>query len=149
MDVEIVIVELIVWLAVRVTLVGLMLAGKPAGETVEVNATVPEKPLKLVTLRVEVAVEPALIVKVFGNPLIEKSGVVLVLNVAVCAVSESGLTAPLTMETQTLVETLVLEQPVWNPNGILEVLPVTLYAAVKRSPVVALEIQPGQATTAK
>lgn len=123
--------------------------GRLLGETLDVRATVPENPLTLITLIREVAEEPTLIAMTLGFAEIEKSGVVPVLKVAACTVSERGLTAPLTMETQTLIETLVLEQPVWNPSGIPDVLPVTLYRAVKRSPVVAVEIHPGQATTAR
>ena len=49
-----------VWAAPRTTLVGLRVHVNPAGETVEVNATVPVKPLSGVTVIVEVADAPAL-----------------------------------------------------------------------------------------
>jgi len=49
-----------VWAAPRTTLVGLSVHVNPAGETVEVNATVPVKPLSGVTVIVEVADAPAL-----------------------------------------------------------------------------------------
>ena len=49
-----------VWAAPSTTLVGLSVHVNPAGETVEVNATVPVKPLSGVTVIVEVADAPAL-----------------------------------------------------------------------------------------
>src|SRR5467141_680814 len=52
------------------------------------------------------------------------------------------------MATQTLGETLVGVQPVWNPREVPDVALVTLKIAVKSRPVVA-EKQPGHATAAK
>jgi len=77
-----------------------------------VKVTVPEKPLKLETLRVEVAEEPAWMVMLLGLAAISKSGDVLELNVAVCTVSGRAATPPLVIVTQTFGETLVLLQPV-------------------------------------
>ena len=59
---------------VRVTLVGLNVHVKPAGETLEVSATVPAKPLMLVTVIVDVAAVPALTATLVGLAAIVKSG---------------------------------------------------------------------------
>jgi hypothetical protein len=86
----------------------------------------PEKPLTLVMLRVEVAEEPAWMLMLLGLAVIEKSGAVLVAKVAVCTVSGRGVGPPLTIVTHTFGETLVLLQPVWNANGVPDVGLVTL-----------------------
>lgn len=49
---------------------------------------------------------------------------------------------PLAIVTHTPPLTLVLEQPVWNPRVIPEVVPVMLYMAVKRRPDVGVEVMP-------
>ena len=55
-----------VWAAPRTTLVGLRVHVNPAGETVEVKATVPVKPLSGVTVIVEVAALPAFAATLVG-----------------------------------------------------------------------------------
>ena len=45
------------------------------------------------------------------------------------------------MVTQTPPATLVWEHPVWKPRLIPEVVPVTLYIAVKRRPVVGARVK--------
>ena len=65
------------------TLVGFRLNGKPAGDTVAVRLTIPEKPLTLDMMRVDEADEPAVIVRLLGTAAMTKSGVVLVEKVAV------------------------------------------------------------------
>ncbi len=52
-------VEETVAFAVRVTVVGLNDGMGPAGETTAERETIPEKPKRLVTVRLEVAVAPA------------------------------------------------------------------------------------------
>jgi hypothetical protein len=61
----------------------------------EVNCTMPTKPLTDDTVIVDVVVEPALVVRLDGLALIEKSGTAI-LNVTV-AVWESNPSAPLTV----------------------------------------------------
>jgi len=73
---------------------------------------VPEKPLTLAMLRVEVAEEPAWMLILLGLAVIEKSGAVLVAKVAVCMVSGTASRLPLVIVTHTFGETLVLMQPV-------------------------------------
>ncbi len=55
-----------VWEAPRTTLVGIRVQVRPAGETVEVRATVPVNPLTGATSMVDVAVSPERIVTVVG-----------------------------------------------------------------------------------
>jgi hypothetical protein len=62
---------------------------------VELNCTIPTKPLTDDTVIVDVVVEPALIVRLDGLALIEKSGTAI-LNVTVAA-WESNPSAPLTV----------------------------------------------------
>jgi hypothetical protein len=109
----------------RVTLDGLRLTVIPAGETAVVRLTAPEKLLTLVMLRIEVAELPAVIVMLLGLAFITKSGIVPVLKVAVWTVSGTAVGDPLVMVTQ-VGESLVFEQPVWNPTGIPVVDAVTL-----------------------
>jgi len=110
--VEIVRVEVLVCPDARVTLVGLSESPGPDGDTVAVKLTVPEKPLTLVMLRVDVAEEPLVMVILFGVAAIVKSGAVLVLKVAVCTVSGTGVAVPFVIVMHVLGETLVLVQPV-------------------------------------
>ena len=54
------------------------------GDAVELSCTIPTKPLTDETVIVELAVEPALVVKLDGLALIEKSGTaILYITVAV------------------------------------------------------------------
>lgn len=57
--------------------------GRVGGDTPAVMVIVPEKPLMLVTLSVDVAEDPAKIVKLLGFADMKKSGDVLVENTAV------------------------------------------------------------------
>lgn len=91
-----------------------------------VNATVPLSPLTLVSVIVELAEEPAGIVRLVGFADIRKSGVLLVEKMAVWTVSRTEVGVPFAMVTHTFGLTLVDEQPVWNPIGVPEVVPVTL-----------------------
>jgi hypothetical protein len=81
-DVVTVRVEVRVWLGARVSVVGLRVRGRPAGDTVVVRLTLPEKPFKLVMLIDAVAENPALPVMLLGLTLMAKSGVMLVEKVA-------------------------------------------------------------------
>ena len=125
-EVETVRVAVIVCPDASVTLAGLSESPGPDGDIVADKFTVPEKLLTLVMLRVDVAEEPAVIVKLVGFAVSAKSGAVLVLKVAVCTVSGTEVAVPLTIVTHVFGETLVLLQPVWNPRGIPFVVPVTL-----------------------
>jgi hypothetical protein len=59
--------------------------------------------------------------------VIEKSLVGPVVNTAVWTVSGTGDRDPFVMSTQVVVpETLLDEQPVWNPKAVPEEEPVTL-----------------------
>jgi len=62
-----------VWLAPRVMLDGVSVHVIPAGETDEVRATVPVKPLIGATVIVEVPATPALTATVVGLAVTEKS----------------------------------------------------------------------------
>jgi len=62
-----------VWDAPRTMLVGLRLQVRPAGETVEVNATVPVKAFTGATVIVDVAVAPARAVTLVGLAVTVKS----------------------------------------------------------------------------
>jgi hypothetical protein len=125
-ELETVRVAVIVCPDASVTLAGLIESPGPDGDIVAAKFTVPEKPLTLVIMRVEVAEEPAVIVILEGFAEIAKSGVTLVLKVAVCTVSGTGWAVPFVIVTHVFGETLVLEQPVWNTKGIPELGAVTL-----------------------
>lgn len=125
-EVETVRVAVIVCPEASVTLVGLSESPGPDGDIVAAKFTVPAKLLTLVMLTVQVADPPAVIVKLVGFAVSAKSGAVLVLKVAVCTVSGTGVAVPLAIVTHVLGGTLVLLQPVWNPRGIPLVVPVTL-----------------------
>ncbi len=62
----------------KTTLVGVRVQVNPAGVTDEVRATVPAKPLRLVTVIVEVAAALASAVAVVGLAVTEKSWIVTV-----------------------------------------------------------------------
>lgn len=63
----------------------------------------PAKLLTLVSVIREVADDPWVRLMLFGLVLITKSGVVVVLKVAVCTVSETGIFPPLAISTQVVV----------------------------------------------
>jgi hypothetical protein len=67
-----------VWLAPRTMLAGVRVHVRPAGETVEVRATVPVKPLTGATVMVEVAAVPAVVVTLVGEAVTVKSVTVTV-----------------------------------------------------------------------
>ena len=73
---------------------------------------VPEKPLMLMMLRVDVPDAPAGIVRLVGLAARAKSAVVLMLNVAVWTASGIATRVPLVMVTHVLGGTLVPVQPV-------------------------------------
>jgi len=62
-----------VWEAPRTMLVGERVHVNPAGETVEVNATVPVNPFNGATVIVEVAAVPAFVLTLVGLAVTEKS----------------------------------------------------------------------------
>ena len=62
-----------VWEAPRTMLVGESVQVRPAGETAEVSATVPVKPLTGATVIVEVAATPTLTLALVGLAVTEKS----------------------------------------------------------------------------
>jgi hypothetical protein len=82
--------------------------------------------LTLVTVRVEVPVVPWPRLRLLGLVERMKSGVVLVEKTAVWTVSGTDAALPFAMVTQTPPETLVCEQPVWNPSVVPAVPAVTL-----------------------
>ncbi len=97
-------------------LVGLRLQPRLAGETVDVNATVPVNPFTGATVIVEVAVAPARAATLMGDAVSEKSSVVArLLKVAPWIVSGTGLPVPFEMMTQVVVPDtlLTLVHPVW------------------------------------
>ncbi len=101
----------------------------PEGEIEAPRLMVPEKPAMLVTVSVDVAEEPAVIVILIGFADITKSGVVLVENTADSTDSGTAWVVPLAIVTQTggsLVGALEEPQPVWKPRLVLELVPVTL-----------------------
>jgi hypothetical protein len=121
----------------------LSVAAGPVGETDVVRAMLPLKPLTLVKVTVDVGHEPAGVVRLEGLALMEKSGDgVLLLKVADWTVSGTGIGVPLATVTHTPPLTLVFVQPVWNPIVIPGVVPVTLYMAVKRRPIVGVAVIP-------
>lgn len=127
MGAEIITVEVAVLPAPMVTVDGLILMTRFPVTRVVFRLTVPAKLLRLVTLTVEGPEAPWVIVIAFGVTVITKSGVVLVENVMVCATSGTGFGVPFATSTQMVVpETLLKEQPVWNPSEVPEVAPVTL-----------------------
>ncbi len=123
---------------------GLILIVRFPVTTVVFRLTVPEKPLLLVTLTVDIPEDPAVIVIAPGLAVMTKSGVaviviapglavmtksgvVLVEKMAVCTVSGTGLVEPFAITTQVVVPLTLLEvQPVWYPMGVSDVVPVTL-----------------------
>jgi hypothetical protein len=116
--------------AVRTTLLELKLAVRPwrtLGVTLDDRVTVPENPPKLARVIIEVPEELRGRLRLVGFAVIEKSGAVPeLLKMAVCTVSGSGVGVPFGMVTQ-VFETLVGGvQPVWNPRGVPEVVPVML-----------------------
>ena len=79
-----------------VMLVGLRLQVRPAGDTVEVRATVPVKPLIGATVMVDVAVAPERIVTLVGLAVIEKSCAAVTVTVTVVE-WDSVLLVPVTV----------------------------------------------------
>ena len=107
-------------------LAGLRLIDRLVEDIVAASKTVPEKPLTPVTIKVDVAVCPGLMLRLLALTAITKSGVVLVENVAVWTVSGTGVGVPFVSVTHAPPPTLVPVQPVWNLRAIPEVVPVTL-----------------------
>ena len=79
-----------------VMLVGLRVQVRPAGDTVEVRATVPVKPLIGATVMVDVAVAPERIVTLVGLAVIEKSCAAVTVTVTVVE-WDSVLLVPVTV----------------------------------------------------
>ena len=127
----------------RETVALLRVAVGPVGETDVVSVMVPLKPLILVKVTVEDAHDPPGVVRLEGLVVMEKSGEgTLLLKVAVWTVSGTGIRVPFATVTHTPPLTLVLAQPVWNPRAIPRVVPVTLYMAVNKRPVVGVPVMP-------
>ena len=136
-------VELPEPLASRATLVGLIEVNNPTGTTFRISVTVPLKPLRLDSVTIEVAEPTHPRVSVDGLAEMEKSGCnTPLLKVAVWTVSGTGIGVPLATVTHAPPLTLVLVQPVWKPRLVPEVVPVMLYIAVNRRPVVGVEVMP-------
>jgi len=99
----------------------------PAGEHDTLTATVPENVLRLVTTtswnRFGGSPFDTCIVLVLGTR--SKYPVTILVNLAVCAFSWSGIAVPLWMVTQIPPETLVLLQPVWKMIGDFAEFPTT------------------------
>jgi hypothetical protein len=93
------------------------------------RATVPVNPPILVRVMVDVPVDPRLMVRLVGLAAIAKLGLG-----AFGIVSGTGQHVPFAMSMQTPPPTLVLEQPVWKSITDPEVVVMTLYIAVNRSP---------------
>jgi hypothetical protein len=106
-------------------LVELSDVARPNGTVVASRFTLPANPLMLIALISDVADIPAVIVMLLGFALTAKSGAVLVLKVAVWIVAGTPVGVPLESVTH-VFGTLVFEQPVWNPTGIPDVVPVML-----------------------
>lgn len=119
------------------------------GDIVAVRLTVPAKLPMLFRVIVEVAWALRRNDRFAGLADIVKSPVAPVVKMAVCAFSGSGLSPPLVIVTQVLLTLVGGVQPVWYPIGVPLVAAVTLYIAVKSSPVVgAVVICCGAAITA-
>jgi hypothetical protein len=131
-----------VWLGPKTMLVAFNVQVSPVSETDEVRVMVPVKPLTGATVMVEVPTAPAVTVIVVGLATMLKFGCeALLLNLAVWTVSGTDTVVPFAKLTQTPPATLVWEQPVWKPRLMPEVVAVTLYIAVNRSPVVGAEVK--------
>jgi hypothetical protein len=89
--------------APRTMLLGVRVQVKPAGETDDVRATVPVKPLTGATVIVEAAAVPAVVVTAVGLAATLKS-VTITVTVAVCVI------APLVPVTVTVKVTAVVEE---------------------------------------
>ena len=98
----------------------------PVGLTATLRVTEPVKLLTLVIVTVDVAEEPALMLRLLGLTVVAKSGAELFENVAFWTLSGSGVGVPLAIVTHVFGDTLVFEHPVWNPRGMPEVVAVTL-----------------------
>jgi hypothetical protein len=138
----------------RVILVELRVTTGPDGPIIACKLMVPANPFTLVKLTSEVADDPCIRLMLFGLAPITKSGVVLVVNIAVWMFSDTGVDVPLAMLTHVLGGALVGVQPVWNPKGIPVVELVMLYIAVKSRPdapggVTPPGIAPGAAMAAR
>jgi hypothetical protein len=65
--------------------------------------------------------------RLVGLAVMTKSGVVFVEKMAVWTVSCTELVEPFATVTQVVVpETLLMEQPIWYPRGMPDVVPVML-----------------------
>jgi hypothetical protein len=116
-----------VWLGPSTILVKFSAQVRPAGEADDARLTVPVKPLRGATVMVEDPNVPAVVVMATGLGAMEKSGAATLLpNVAVWAVSGTGIGVPFAIVTHTPPLTLVFEQPVWKPRFVPEVVPVML-----------------------
>jgi hypothetical protein len=121
----------------------LRVAVGPVGETDVVRVMLPLKPLMLDRVTVDVVQEPAGVATLEGLAVMEKSGDgALLLKVAAWTVSGTSVGVPLATETHTPPLTLVFAQPIWKPRLIPDVVPVMLYIAVNRRPVVGVVVMP-------
>jgi hypothetical protein len=121
----------------------LIAAVTPRGATFTVRLIVPEKPLRLDRVTVEVAEPTHPRVRLEGLAEMEKSGCPAPLvNVAAWTISGTGTGVPFAIVTQTPPLTLVFVQPVWKPRLVPEDVPVMLYIAANKRPVVGVEVMP-------
>ncbi|SRR6266480_925400 len=125
----------------ELTVVALSAHVRPVLGTIESDkVTFWLNPLKLVMETVEAALDPDGTVSADGSAVRPKSGVVLVLKIAIGSVSFTGFAvSPLDMLMQSGG---VLDERhwVWKPISVPVVLAITLYIAVKSSPVAGDEV---------
>jgi hypothetical protein len=113
------------------------------------RVTIPVNPPTLVRVIIEVPVDPRLIVRLVGSAAIAKLGLG-----TLGIVSGTGEDVPFAISMQTPPPTLELEQPVWKFITVPEVVVMTLYVAVNKSPDAPGEVvppgnAPGAATAAR
>jgi hypothetical protein len=113
------------------------------------RVTVPVNPPILVRVIVDVPVDPRLMVRLVGLAAIAKLGLG-----PLGIVSGTGQHVPFAISMQTPPPTLALEHPVWKFTTVPEVVVMTLYVAVNKSPdapggVVPPGNAPGAATAAR
>src|SRR2546427_11728248 len=112
---------------------GLTVTGRVAGDTAAVKLIVPENPLMLAMLSVDVAEDPAVIAILLGFAVRKKSGVVLVENVADSTSSGTAIVEPWATVTQTggaLVGAPRDTQLIWIPMLLGRGSPVTVFKRV-------------------
>jgi hypothetical protein len=101
------------------TLVGITVTVGPAGDTLLAIVTVPENPLMLVTFSNSVVSDdPSGTVSDGTDAAVWRSKYAWLVNLAICAVSGTGVVDPLRIVMQMPLLTLEEPHPVWNPIGL-------------------------------